>query len=309
MKKLIKTILFGDAQIDEYLKVTIPKEIKERVYLAAGDQIIDVSRKHWLLCIEPVIFGIWLPYEDTNLKSEKRFKLYFTAANDLKDKNATVVHLNAFDSITDSSGVLMLLKVSDSEIKHLNWLTRHLLYWKYYRKNGLTYSKFKTFVAAYSYPRQISIVSYRDETYYNIFPMDLLGSVENTNRFVFGLRHTNVALAKIVQGRKLVVCEAPHHFKDTIYQLGKHHSSDPPTQSSLPFSTIKTKEFEFYIPSWAEKYREIKILQTKSLGSHMLLWGESIAETPINPPSGHLYLVHFLHRLKQKENGLSYPQA
>jgi hypothetical protein len=315
MKRLVRKILFGDSEIHEYLKITIPGEIREKVYLQIEEHLIDVSQHHWLLCIEPVIFGVWIDNKEfaAAISQRKKYKIFFNDSSydiaDIKKKSVAILTLSFFDSIREKNGVLLLLKVTKTRISHLDFIRAYLLFSRYYKKNGLTFSKFKSFVAAYSYPRQIRIVSFRHDDYYNIFPMDLLGPIEQSERFVFGLRHSNLALAGIIKTGKLAVSQVPFQFKDTIYQLGKHHSSQPPPLHSLQFDVVTSKNFEFHIPAWAENYKEIKILATKNLGSHMLLWGESKETTVVNDKAQHLFLIHFLHYLRQKKRGETYLTA
>jgi hypothetical protein len=118
-----------------------------------------------------------------------------------------------------------------------------------------------------------------------------------------------VALAKIIETKKIVVSEASHIYKNTIYELGRHHSGAPPSIDALPFKTRRTESFGFFIPEWADNYKEIKILKTKNLGSHMLLWGEIINEKTLKQPSDNLYHIHFLlyyhHKLKRQEYRLA----
>jgi hypothetical protein len=308
MKHLIKEILFGDSQISEYLKISTPDEIQERVFLEAAGEVIDVSSHQWLLCIEPVVFGVWINNQvPGSLILGDRCKIYFHDSLvkniSFEKKSSAVVDLTLFDWIRETSGTLLLFKVLHSNIFHLNSIRRYLLFSRYYKKNGLTFSKFKSFVAAYSYPRRIRLVSFRAHNYYNIFPMDLVGDISGANRFVFGLRHTNVTLGKILETRRLVVSEVGFQFKDVIYELGKHHSGNPPSLPSLPFDVVKTGTFDFYVPAWVESYKEIRILETKNMGSHMLLWGEVIGEAVLNAKCDHLFLIHFLHYLWQKKGG------
>jgi hypothetical protein len=313
MKALIRKILFGDTEISEYSKITVPGDIEEKVHLETSGNIIDISKNHWLLCIDPVVFGIWLDNDGSTsgLTKNRKYKIYFnhsaTDIKDIKKKSVAVLTLIFFDVIEEENGMLLLLKVQSSKIYHLNFINTYLLFSRYYKKNGLTFSKFKSFVAAYSYPRQIKIVSFRQDDYYNIFPMDLLGNIDKGDRCVFGLRHTNLSLAGIIETGRLAVSDVPFHYKDLVYQLGKHHSSTPPPLNSLSFQLVKSKNFEFYIPAWVENYKEVKILKTLNLGSHMLLWGESKHKNIINHEGSHLFLIHFLHHLSQKKNGMAYP--
>jgi flavin reductase (DIM6/NTAB) family NADH-FMN oxidoreductase RutF len=142
-----------------------------------------------------------------------------------------------------------------------------------------------------------------------MFPMDLLGDIESSGRYVFGLRHSNVTLEKIITTGKLVVSEVASEYKDIIYQLGKHHSSSPPPLRSLPFELVKTENFGFYVPAWTECYKEIKILNTIDLGSHMLLWGKVENTQFLNPCQDHLFLIHFFQYMRLKQEHSDYSLA
>ncbi|MBO9567101.1 MAG: hypothetical protein J7621_30290, partial [Niastella sp.] len=285
------------------------------VYLEVNGQLLNISQQHWLLCIEPVVFGIWIEKQahKVALQNATTCKLYFNSLNQDKGLLAgsmeAVLNFTRMQAIEEETGTLFLLKLEKSYIHQLNALKRYLIFRRYYKKNGLTFPQFKSFVAAYSYPRRIRVISFRQDDYYNIFPMDLLGDISGNNRFVFGLRHSNVALDKIITTRKLVVSEAPYAQKDTIYRLGAHHSSVPPQLDALPFRVITSKKHGFYVPEWALSYREIDVLQTINLGSHMLIWGSTAEEQVLRPSTGYLYLIHFLHHLYQQEHGISYPST
>src|SRR5688500_8791481 len=101
MKKLIRKMLMGDSSFTEYARVTMPDEIPEKIYLEAGSTITEVSRSHFLLCIEPIIFGIWL---EKGTAPGKKYRLYFGS----KEKPEAVLELEYFSSIQDEKGSLLL---------------------------------------------------------------------------------------------------------------------------------------------------------------------------------------------------------
>lgn len=139
--------------------------------------------------------------------------------------------------------------------------------------------------------------------------MDLVGEVGWGNRFVFGLRHTNVALSRMIAAKRMVVAEVSCEQKDFIYGLGKYHSSAPPPLVQLPYRVFESEGLAFYLPEWIESYKEIRILKVMDLGSHMLLWGEWTKDNKVRKPSGHLYHIHFLHWLHQERQGIGYPSV
>lgn len=300
----------GDTVFSEYSKITAEDDLMQKVWLRLDGNFMDVSSNHWLLCIEPIIFGIWLGEEHNhvNYQTKTEWGLYFGGSPGKKQINSpeTELKLVLFESIPEDTGTLFLLKLTKSKIHHVDFIKRYLIFFRYYRRDGLSYRRFKAFVSAYSYPRRIRLVSFRQDSYYNIFPMDLVGDISQRQRYVFGLRHTNVALSKIIETGKLAIAEVPHQYSNLIYQLGKHHSGNPPPVNTLDFDIISTRNFSFHFPAWVESYKELRILRTLNMGSHMLLWSEVTESETLTNSSEHLYLVHFLHYLEQKNAGRKY---
>lgn len=309
-------MLMGDTPFRGYAKISVPDGMPERVYLEMSKRMLDISGRHWILCIDPFVFGVWIEKKEVDLEAADHLDCHIYISNIYGGDRRQMIRdaevkgqLTLVDSIREDNGTLLLFELKKTNIYHLNFVKRFLIYYRYYKQPGLSFSRFKSFTAAYSYPRQVSIVSFRQGDYYNIFPMDLLGAITMHPRFVFGLQCKNVTLPKILETRRLVVSEVSYEYKDTIYQLGRHHSGHPPSLESLPFNIITTENFKYYIPEWAESYREIHILQSRKLGSHMLLWGEVTAVHHLTAPVRHLSTVHFLHFLHQKNKGCHYIEA
>lgn len=314
MNSLLRKLIFGDAGIREYATITIAGDINETVFLKTGTEKHDISSVHWLLCLDPIVFGIWFDNENGTAAGQVQleFKMQFiwsavNAAGEKKEHVLADITLDFFDRITDRAGVLLLLKLKKTRIYHISFIRARLIFLKYYKKPQLSFAKLKSFVSAYSYPRRVRVISFKQDAYYNIFPMDLLGDIRPHNKYVFGLRHTNVALSKIIASKKIVVSEVSYKYKDIIYKLGSHHSAAPPAVGELPFRVISTRNLGFYVPEWVDSYKEIRIVKTINLGSHMLLWGEVEDECLLSTSAGHLYHIHYLLYLFQKRKLLAYP--
>src|SRR5206468_2001284 len=113
-------------------------------------------------------------------------------------------------------------------------------------------------------------------------------------------------LSKIIETKKIIASEFPYTQKETIYKLGSHHSSAPPSVNKLGFGIFESEKFGFYIPEWVESYKEIDIVKTIDLGSHMLLWGNILNEKILKPSERSLYHIHFLHWLNLRKKGSEY---
>ena len=314
MKNLLRKLLVGDQIITEYSTLPVPDTIKEKFLLIAGNTALDVTDKQCVLCLEPVVLAFWLEEkkEISSIQSHTQVQLiggYRDEYSDSEFKNnkAVSINLESYGKIEETDGTLFLFKISETVLSHIPAFKTSILFNRYYKKPGLSFEKYKALIAAYSYPRKVRLVSFRDNEHFNIFPMDLVGKLGTGRRMVFGLRHTNITLSKIIAAGKLVISEISHQHKDTIYQLGKHHSQHPPSPESLPFKTFPSKNFQFHVSDWVDRYYEVKINQTKNLGSHMLMWGEIIDETVLKGPSPALYHIHFLQHLYQVKHNYAYP--
>jgi hypothetical protein len=309
MKPYLRRILFGASEIREFVTVGADFDIGERVYLEAGHVSIDVSRHQWLLGLDPIVMGVWIDSADmAEAARQGECKLYFYGAekgNEMERMGSAVAEmtLEFFDQLEEENGILLLLKVKRTRVRHIHPLRAWLLYRKFYKKPGFDFDRLKAYAAAFSYPRRVRIVSCEmDRDHHYLFPMDLVGDIGQAGRYLFSLRHTNVALDKMVEMGKMVVSEVPAAYKSVIYQLGKGHLQVPPRLDELPFRVASTATFGFYVPEWTESYREIRIRKTIDLGSHLLLWGEPVSFQQIGPPCQHLYHIHFLYYLYKYYN-------
>ena len=306
MKRYLRNLLFGDIPVTEYSTITIKEGILERVYLESGDTRVDISFTHWLLCLDPVVFGIWFAKEEKGfpiIVNQLHRMIFCDSAENAE--TVAVLKLDYFSKIEEHDGTLLLLKLSKASIHHVNPIRIKLIFYRYYKKPEQDFLRLKSYSAAYSYPRKVRLISFREGDWYNIFPMDLVGDIPGSERYVFGLRHSNVTLARIIETKKMVVSEVPYEYKEVIYKLGKYHR-EPLSGTELPFGLIRSELFDFPIPVWARSYKEISIVKTMNLGSHMLLWGEELNEKDLGGSSRGLFHIHFLHYLHQQRRGVAY---
>jgi hypothetical protein len=314
LKETAKKLLIGDIAFREFITVGIDDCIREKAYLRVGGMTLDVSARQWLLGLDPRIVGIWLDNatEQDLLKKASICRLCFLDSaveeRSCEQRALAIVDLEPFHCIEHENGHLFLLKAVASDIRHINSVKARLLYWKLFKKPEMPYEKLKAIVAAYTYPRRVRIIAFKlaGEADY-IFPMDLLADVRGAGVFLLGMRHSNRVLTRISQDRRIVVSEVPAAHKTTIQQLGRNHSAAPPPRDQLPFATVASKEFGFYLPDWAESYKEISIRHTLDLGSHMLLFGEFREDVFRRPPTPRLHHVHFFHHLYLKGKQSDYP--
>lgn len=310
-------LLSGERIIREFLTVGIEdfEHIREKVYLLAGDRVLDVTGNQWLLGLDPRIIGVWMA-ERTDaalLTPDKDYRLYF---RDSSPSNGDTFHRHALgvlrleyaDQLVEADGILFLFRVHTTSVHHIAGIRTRLLYEKFYKKPGVDFERLKAVAAAYTYPRRVRIISFQfGGTANYIFPMDLLADIRPVKRYLLGMRHSNQVLKHMGEVGKIVVAEAPAQYKKVIYQLGRNHSASPPPLEELPFGIVHTRQFGFCLPDWVESYKEITIRRMTDLGSHMLLSGNWTEEVLLKPATPRLHHIHFLHFLYLKGRGAGYP--
>jgi hypothetical protein len=163
MKEIIRKILVGNSVIREYATIRIndDQEIRETVWLQFGSLNLDVSRNHWLLCLEPVIFGIWL--ENDMLKTtpvgNAEASLCFRSEDKRGNQNTTAsAELEKVDNIEEPEGCLFLFRLKKSSLHHAAFFKTWLIYARYYKKPGFVLQKQSTWEAIGSYGVNLKIV-------------------------------------------------------------------------------------------------------------------------------------------------------
>ncbi|MDB5130552.1 MAG: oxidoreductase RutF, flavin reductase family [Mucilaginibacter sp.] len=291
MNSPIKKIFFNNTDIKTFFITRLSdNEIEEEVFLEHGKRQIDITSNHGMICLDPFCVAVWLPADHANLPGLGKPNLNFFKGHRL---NASI-EVSIIEKIPTAQGALLLYRIENIKNYQLSALHRLVLFAYFLRSKANTYYSRKVISALYSYPRKIIIVSYRDDTYYNIFPMDIQGFIEQENMYILGLRTTNVTLNKILEAKKVVICDTDAVDINTVYNLGKHSSSAPTPKDKLPFGTSESELFGFPVPDFTGSYKEIEIIYHKKMGYHMLMVGKVVNSKKIKHKTSSLYHVGFL---------------
>ena len=291
MNALIKNIFFRHTDIKTFFISRLADEqILEKVFLKKDNHYIDITKHHSMICLDPFCISVWLPQTQAKSFDPGELEVQFVKG---KKINA-VIGVSLIEQIATDNGTLLLYKLKKVKNNQLNPLHRLVFLAYLIRSKSNTYYSRKVISALYSYPRSIIIVSYQDNEYYNIFPMDIQGYIAEEDLYILGLRTTNVTLNKILESKKVVVCDTDAVDINTVYNLGKHSSNAPTPKDHLSFSTIDSEFFGFPVPDFTGSYKEIKIIENKKMGYHMLLIGKVVNSKKLKEKLSPLYHVGFL---------------
>ncbi len=285
----LKKLIYGDLNVSTFLVTRLfDHEIKESVFLRAGTANIEITKRHGMICLQPFCVAVWLNPEQLETFDPATVKIFFKKGKTLKAK----LSLSLVEKIEEGNTALLIYRVSHASCYQLNPLYRFVTLFRFLKNKATTYRQRKFIAALYSYPRKIIVVSYKEENYCNIFPMDIQGHIPESELYILGLRTTNFTLNKILATKKVVISDTNKADIKTIYDLGRHGSSAPPLLDSLPFSVSASERFNFPVPNFSSSYKEVEIIQHRELGYHMLMIGKVVNAVQALPDPSLLYHVH-----------------
>src|SRR5437868_6289051 len=214
-----KKLLYHGLEVRSFIITRLrEEEITQQVILISDHRQIDISTRHAMICLDPFSVGIWLPHPA--VPNSTNVTIHFIN----KKKKRAKLQLELIEKTAYENDVLLLYKAVSARCYQLNSFTRFMTLYFFLRNISSTYRQRKFIAALYSYPRKIISVSYKEEDYVNIFPMDIQGYVRDSGLYILGLRTTNYTLEKILTTKKLVVGDTHSADLKTIYSLGRHLS-------------------------------------------------------------------------------------
>jgi flavin reductase (DIM6/NTAB) family NADH-FMN oxidoreductase RutF len=288
---IIKKTIFGKFPAREFIATRIDQgHIQEEVFLCSTNLSINITHDHAIICLEPVY--VVLPVNTINFP-EGEFYL------EIRKGKIVAARLNVSLSQTIDCGgnLLAILKVDGADCFQLTTIRKFLIL-QYFNRNQSHSFRFKRIIAAiFSYPRKVIIVSYKEEGYFNMFPMDFYMNIQGTNFLILGLRNTNKTLEKISQTKKIAIASSGSVDKEIVYLLGKNHSdSSPLALEKIPLKFIETKLFKFPVPE-KTSYSEVKVIGTENLGSHTMIMCEIEHTVQYEQGCGSLHHIHLFEFL------------
>jgi flavin reductase (DIM6/NTAB) family NADH-FMN oxidoreductase RutF len=126
-------------------------------------------------------------------------------------------------------------------------------------------------------PRPVVLVSVKHGENGNIFPMNLFGAIGN-GYFAFALNSSRRAAPLVERTGRVALSSIPIGQAELARQLGKNHRRDSVDWDQLPFATRPSPEFDFPVPQFALRVREMEIEAVRKLGSHTLFFARVIRD-------------------------------
>lgn len=132
----------------------------------------------------------------------------------------------------------------------------------------------------YQQPRPVSLVTVPHTNGFNIFPMDLIGSID-ANRLFFALRTSSPSVPLMRQRCGVAFSAVPADLKQSIYKLGNHHKAAYAPGAPLPFPTVRSAHLGLEVPAPAFHVSEWMIIDSAVVGSHACFVAKHVGSTTL----------------------------
>lgn len=238
----------------------------------------DVTADHTVASLKPLTIA-------TSLDAGERAVLEY--ADSATGELLGVLRLARSGSITAKNTSVALYHVEAGEHRCLTWPRRSWNAWLQNRsmmKNRssnhlhMEPAAAQQLMIAYLCPRPVILVSVNASDHHNIFPMDLIGSLERSGFFSLALRSTNVSEPTMREVRRVALSNIPAAMKGAVYKLSEHHKQPLKDWNALPFPVRTSHEFGIPAVAGALRVQELSIVQSQVIGSHTFFLGRVIAD-------------------------------
>lgn len=288
--------------ITEFIPVGLKRaEVAGKIHSDTG---ADLSERVMVMCLKPLLFGIWVHDKDA------------VPSSILLDSNGRAkasVSGVAESCLEVGKGLFCFWKPQQTRISGLSLKQSIVELPRIFRQSRkskfrFSYGEVKHLTAGYFYPRRIYVVVVEHEEYLNVFPMDLHMHHPESNDYSFSLQVTNLATTEIKKAKKVLVCELASESIKTAYMLGKNHGLTRLEQEELPFQFGKSYKYGLLLPGFAIGYKEVSIDQYVDLSSHTIFLGKVEHEKKVDSEEIQPYHVHRFCFPYQNQRGENIPK-
>jgi flavin reductase (DIM6/NTAB) family NADH-FMN oxidoreductase RutF len=307
VRTAIKSGIVGETVLPEEFATGIADPQQEIAVLLHGmGEAIDVTFRHSTACSAPFLLALAFDEGRSPTPQELRGLSLKFFEREGKGQLLGSIGLQWQEQVSVTGGELHLFSphsVSNYCLPTLSlWAhySMHLLrQWKSRAASGMTMSFVERRAAMVSFirPHPSVLVSVRGELGINIFPMNIMGAL-GPDRFGFALRNDRRAGQLVERAGRLVLSNVPVRYGSLAYRLAPNHTKAFIHEEDLPFSTALSPMFQFPVPEFAVRVREMELEKVHRIGSHSFFVAHILRDTVLSvEPS--LCVIHGYYQTRR----------
>lgn len=275
--RAIQRIVFGDTLLPQAFTIGLAEPQAEiTVWLHGMGTPLDVTRRHSMACTDP--FTVCIAFDEGRGPSEKelsRLSMKFCERDgqqrvlgEISLKSVTVIpafgtELILFEARSSKNYCLPKIHIMAHYLRH-----RYLL-WRKVDIAGIKMSflERRAVMVMFIRPHPVVLLSLCGEAGGNIFPMNIMGDLDN-GYFAFALKDSRLAADLVEHAGRVALSSVPLSQTSLAYQLGANHRKQAIDWDKLPFATKMSATFHIPVPVFALRVREMEIETVHKIGSH-----------------------------------------
>lgn len=313
VRKAIKDIAFEGNPVPQrvFLGQQSP-QTEITVWLHGMGSPIDVTHRHTMACAVP--FTLCLPFHANQGPGEKeanRLSLKF-CEQDGQQKVLGEIGLKMVQRIALNGREFILFGARNTAnfcMPKLRLWAHYLLYARAERQAHntpditLSFRGRRAMEVMFICPRPISLVSVITDIKGNMFPVNVMGDVDN-GYFAFSLRSPKIPAHLVADAGRIALSSVPFEQGAFAYQMGVNHNRQSINWYELPFKMKKSKMFQIPVPVFAYRAREMEVEKIHPIGSHTMFIARVVSDERYSE-GPELFVIHGFYeawRLK-KNNG------
>jgi len=126
-------------------------------------------------------------------------------------------------------------------------------------------------------PRPVSLVSVATTGRQNIFPLNVMGNL-NEGFFAFCLKQDKLPAQFVEETGRIAMSSVPMKESPVAYTLGPNHNKTTVELDQLSFATRPSPAFGIPVPEFALRVREMEVAQMHKLGHHTFFLARVITD-------------------------------
>ena len=294
----------------EYFQPTL------HAYIIEGDKIIkDITNDHLFTGYSPLIFTLHSPAggnPEVPANIEIIFSLRSLQPNDIFKNKDAIASLSLKLIQKQPAGDILILYYEGIKGEHhfLSSFHQYMIALNnrlHNKKEGNVYlhdNLYTQVQIAYAIPRVISLITVSNHNFYNLFPTDLHGTV-NEQYYVGSLRHGGKACVQVESAGRIAISQVNCGACKTVYSLGKNHMQEVKPKDNFPFGDISSSQFQLPLPQPVLQYRELELTGSFEHGIHKLLLFKIVSRQTLSAEPATLAHIHNVYASWRYNKGLA----
>ena len=299
-RQAIKRILFGDNLQPERVFLTLTEPQREiAVWLHGMGQPIDVTRRHTLASAAPLTFCISFEKgTKPNGSALRGLSLKFCRQND-RQQVLGEIGLQATSSVPAADSELTLFEAQNCSNYCLPtarlWADR-LVHERSQRQRSnssdLPMSSLERHAMEVMFicPRPVSLISAAVDIRENMFPMAMLGDLDN-GYFAFSLKFDKLPARLVEQAGKIALSNIPSPQAALAYRLAADQIKKDNGWYQLPFETTMSPVLKIPVPTFAYRVREVEVEQVRRIGNQSFFVGRVVHDQSLTH-GDEMFVIH-----------------